>query len=784
MDAHQDLFHRSLFPGSGSLPDFLGPVSGTSTPFSLTAMRTLLSQFCEEFDAAVRPLLEPLRRTADTLAESSPHEATRAVLPSILDVADQFTVLADKVAEQQAYVLIFGPLKSGKSTLMNAMSAAYVSEVTSLPAYPCMVYVSDSDHRKFTVTRYNGDTEVFQDPAALRIQVARAHTELADRIRGIEDAGTEFDPALHFDEAIRRVDVKVPAGDLAHSGSVLVDTPGLYSRMKFGYDRMTKEFRNAAACAIFVVKTDNLFLEQVFDEFNKLLDLFSRIFLVVNLDSTKRDVMPDGTLVPSLESDDPIRVVEAFENLSMSAPLKAAADEGRLRIYPVDLMNAAARRLSKEGTPAAAAAKQQSEGIAHSRQADFDSFMGDLSDYLNSTDYLVSFLGDSLRRALTLLSEATASSEHKTVRKIEGRLSQLEDDRESCQEKLEALERLAAYDWGKALSTLKQELDGVGSREAEAVRDSSVQVVAEKLDSWFNGDASLKSLVETDLLPWIESSQRQLALAVHKRLTEEVASGASGISLPHEVARDLFTIELQFGEFGRGGLDSVDPVAGVSSHASPITASTIPVRKTLWDWLLFRSQAKCQERLFGTGEAGKQRIPRELKAKRLGEAGRLHMQTKLAAFQEEQLPTVLKDQAQRIFVDYSTAVTQALTERLNERRTAFKEELEQIEENERQLNRIGNRFEEMAVSAAHARASIQELSSRYQEADPDHLVRPIEQPSDAAKIPTPPATPLDKVEESSDEEFDVVVEGEIEDFSDIALEGELEGEAEIEVKEA
>ena len=63
-------------------------------------------------------------------------------------------------------------------------------------------------------------------------------------------------------------------------------------------------------------------------------------------------------------------------------------------------------------------------------------------------------------------------------------------------------------------------------------------------------------------------------------------------------------------------------------------------------------------------------------------------------------------------------------------------------------------------------------------------MRPIEQPSDAAKIPTPPATPLDKVEESSDEEFDVVVEGEIEDFSDIALEGELEGEAEIEVKEA
>ena len=51
-------------------------------------------------------------------------------------------------------------------------------------------------------------------------------------------------------EAIRRVDVSLPAGQLGKSGAVLVDTPGLYARMRFGYDRMTREFRNAAACAI------------------------------------------------------------------------------------------------------------------------------------------------------------------------------------------------------------------------------------------------------------------------------------------------------------------------------------------------------------------------------------------------------------------------------------------------------------------------------------------------------------------------------------------------------
>ena len=75
--------------------------------------------------------------------------------------------------------------------------------------------------------------------------------------------------------------------------------------MRFGYDRMTRDFRNAAACAIFVVKSDTLFLEQVFTEFNQLLELFSRIFLVINMDTTKRDVGPDGKLLPSLATHRP-----------------------------------------------------------------------------------------------------------------------------------------------------------------------------------------------------------------------------------------------------------------------------------------------------------------------------------------------------------------------------------------------------------------------------------------------------------------------------------------------
>ena len=160
-------------------------------------MKTLLSQFCEEFDEVVRPLVQPITRAADTLNQVSERSDVKALLPTVLDVRHHLTTLADKVAEQQAYVLIFGPLKSGKSTLMNAISGAYVSEVTALPAYPCMVYVRDADTKAFTVTRYNGETQDFQDMDQMRTLMEWAHNELADRLREVEDRGESYDQWIH-----------------------------------------------------------------------------------------------------------------------------------------------------------------------------------------------------------------------------------------------------------------------------------------------------------------------------------------------------------------------------------------------------------------------------------------------------------------------------------------------------------------------------------------------------------------------------------------------------------
>src|SRR6478735_9690085 len=352
-------------------------------------MKTEITRFCATCLESLHPLPQAVADTIAKLEAGSEQELLEPVLSGLNDVRARLRSLIDKLSTQQAYLLIFGPLKSGKSTLMNALSGTYVSEVTSLPGYPCLVFVRNAPEAHFSATRYNGRETLFNDGQVLKDVISDSHFALAEQIRSAEKRGESFDPRTHFTEAIRRIDINLPVQSLAESGTVLVDTPGLYSRMNFGYDVLTKEFRDSAACAVFVVKTDNLFLEQVFAEFNQLLGLFSRIFIVVNVDAGKRDLAPDGSLQPSAESSEPERVIEAFTTLCMVGPLRRAYDEGRLRLHAVDLLGAASSYLANGSTGSSSNGSGTNggngEASASAHPADkqrlaFEAFNHDLTD--------------------------------------------------------------------------------------------------------------------------------------------------------------------------------------------------------------------------------------------------------------------------------------------------------------------------------------------------------------------------------------------------------------------
>ena len=721
-----------------------------TTASSTASIKTDIFEFCQSYAGILKPFATSLAGIRTSLQGKGDAEALQRPMAGFADVHHRLESLLNKVEQQQAYLIIFGPLKSGKSTLMNAISAAYVSEVTSLPAYPCLVHVKHGDDCSFVVSRYNGEKLQLSDNASLQALIKQSHETLAERLREVEDQGETFDPGVHYPEAIRRVDVAVPTRNLKDSLTVLVDTPGLYTRMKFGYDLMTREFRNSAACAVFVVKTDNLFLEQVFEEFNDLLDLFSRIFIVVNIDSNKRDLDPDGTLKPSLESKSPGEVIRAFESLVMSAPLRRAQEAGRLKIYPIDLLNAASAAMLRANEPpqieelavedapadvaaadvaaadvaaaesvavaevaaaveipaadaavavppveipAAAAAEipvdevvlpvaeatshEQAEppaaavlpvsaepegagetalalaesaaiegktsvmpaGWTEHPEDSFSVFLKDLTDYLNSSDYLQEFMGDALLMGTNLGTEIQDHCSHQSTAALEIRQQGLSIDLSDTEARLAAMEKLTTLDIKVSFAHVRSDLQKHVVDVSVAAAAEARQKALKQLENWFDSDQSVAAL-QRDWAALLDACGKRVGSECHLKQRALVANPLGGIRIDDSLRSPAL-----------GLVELLDPVVAAARatlgnspaalHPAPflIEPEVLKVQKSLWDWLAFRSLGAVRRRIFGAPDALDNAVPLLTKEKRLGQEGRQALEERILGELSRRFPS-------------------------------------------------------------------------------------------------------------------------------------------------
>ncbi len=623
-------------------------------------MKTELSSFCREYSQLLLPLRRELGKSIELIRDQQETDDIKEILSSLCDAHHRLKNLAEKIDSQQAYVIIFGPLKSGKSTLINAFTGAYVSEVTSLPAYPCLVHVRHEEEVSLTASRFNGQTERFEDFGRMKSAVEVYHRELAEHIREVEDQEETFEPGIHFPEAIRRLDIGLPAEPLKESYTILVDTPGLYSRMKFGYDLMTREFRDSAACAVFVVKTDNLFLEQVFEEFNDLLDLFTRIFLVVNIDGHKRDLEADGELRPSLESREPQKIIDAFCSLSMSAPLRHAYEQGRLKIYPIDLLKAAGERLAEGAAQSAGeetgerpeetgengeepvaedavdadkdfdfqpAARdvQNVESIENFSppagdvgSGNFNEFMADLTNYLNSNDYIIHFMRDSLRQGRQLIEEIEQGCREENLKSflIGTKALQADYDRES--DRRQAFLYLRDLNWEEAFAGVRKRIKENSKNFVQTEQKRVETELKREVDEWFTATESLKQLLDERINPVFERLPVSFRQFVFERIQNLTNNSFAGAEL-HEAGQEkIEKVDLSFGVIRSEALDAAQ-VAGenVSTPGKGFSAEAMPVRRRFWDWLLLRRMNSIRAKIFGSDDD--KTITLKVKQSRLGE---------------------------------------------------------------------------------------------------------------------------------------------------------------------
>ncbi len=680
-----------------------------------------LTEFCQSFSGTLEPFAEALEEAIQTIRRVPDEPSLNAVSSALLDNQHRLKILRDKAAQQNTYLVIFGPLKSGKSTLMNAISGSYVSEVSSLPAYPCLVYVHEGEEREFSLTRFNGERTTFHSGAELQETVEEAHQLLAHEIRKADEEGRVFSPAQDYDEAVRRIDFTLPAPSLRESGTILVDTPGLYTKMKYDYGQLTRDFRDTAACAVFVVKTDNLFFEQVFTEFADLLNVFSRVFLVVNIDSSKKDLSPSGELEPALETKDPRKIVEAFETFTVSAQIRSAIESGRLRIYLIDLLRTAERRLQEskeggvpadtathgpdeaEGADAAPGARAEDEaeteaGVEVAEDGDaaehstaggegvtageivrpetevqlgFDAFVDDLTEYLNSSDYIIEFMSDSLRQARSVLDETDEQAGSQAVSDLRARIKDLKKASDEKEGQLHAVRFLGEDKWDHPLEEMLGGLRERVKEQALSVLPGLKASLRGEVDNWYESDESLGNLLA-------ERSRSRIAEACSgargkgARLIDESAREKdAGLRLNSEILHCLRDLGLSLDDI----YPAFEPEAKQRLGKPPelpdpgAVEAELPVRRTFLDWVLFRSPAAVRRRLLGESSPSDQPISAGVKAKRLGETGRDYLAASIESYAAEAFENSVVKELESVLDAYAAFFKKRLAERLDRKST-------------------------------------------------------------------------------------------------------------------
>lgn len=676
-------------------------------------MKTNMQDFCQEFSKELEPFGEELRLALSELPARADLKQIDTSVLGLQEVQQRLSTLREKVSDQSTFLLIFGPLKSGKSTLMNALSGAYVSEVSSLPAYPALVYVKNGEQRRFVATDYVGGTREFPDTLALADAVKADHTFLADAIVEAENKDEGFDPQQHYPQAIRRMDIVVPAINLAESGSVLVDTPGLYSRMKFGYDQMTRDFRDTAACAIFVVKTDNLFFEKVFEEFEELLSCFSRIFLVANIDSSKQDLRPDGTLEPSLESSDPQKIIDSFRSLSMSATLRGAIEDGRLKIYPIDLQ-AAASKILQENAATTPVAEEAGTDVSAPSNDGFDEFVTDLTGYLNSSDYLHDFKFDSLRLARDLTAETNDLVSGDASTQLSNTKRQAQEDLERERTRLESLKTLEQQNWDKAFNTLLGTKDNPLGELTEQNTEHLESSCQEQVSAWMESDESWNELLER-LNPQLQQESNRQTELLLQHLRKQLEGGFAGAEFSQAQLAAFRDGGLQVKVVLAACLQNLGAQTQTDTPTLELSIEEIPVARTFVDYLLFRSHRRVWQNIFG--EDGNRSVNAADKKKRLGEPSLEKLRAIARDTVAKEMPALQQRYAAELIDAHVKQCIQTLQQSITGLRTGLQKSTAPMEAALKQVQMTQEIFERIQSSCTRFNEELSQLQSEF---DLDH----------------------------------------------------------------
>jgi hypothetical protein len=509
---------------------------------------------------------------------------------------------------------------------------------------------------------------------------------------------------------------------------------------------------------------------------------------VVNIDSSKQDLGPDGTLEPSLEQRDPKQIIEAFENLTVSAQIRDAIDSGRLRIYMIDLLQTATRSL-QAGDPMPQSAKNGGEADAEDGEAPdpaepdtaqeasdaaddeagetsavpasaeapppevvtdagprlgFEHFLTDLTDYLNSSEYIAEFMADSLRQADSILHEVGDRADAPEIAEIRAGIESLESQVEATERQLQTLDELRQHEWSGPLEALTEEIRQQVTEHSGSVLPELEKTLHSEVEAWLASDESMQDLVEGRIRSKIvEVCQLSRARAIE--IFHLVCRNQNGgVQIGEEVSRQLKALDLSFDDiyanFQATVRENFEPAPELPDASS--LQEEIPLRRRLIDWIFFRSDARVRQCVFGHENPSEQPFAAKAKAKRLSEEGIREFSSLVGDYARRCNLVTLQEVLENLLREYREAFLADARKRVEARREGLIAECDEVKHELALRNKVLDALGALETASSELQTRVLDLQERFIPGKTVIQAKPSEDDLEAeAEFPDDPEAP-------------------------------------------
>ncbi len=414
-----------------------------------------LVRFCEVALVALREARETL--AGCPLEDGFPPE-----------LREGYADLYPRTKRPEVTALVLGPLKAGKSTLLNVLARTpHISQISQLPAYPCFIEVRNLERDK------NGHP--VEEPRSIFYRRGNTPAEELSHGEGIKLLDSLLDDfirdgrraVIEYERVVQKVDL--PSG-VSGVELTLVDSPGLFFDRRVddtffgdsadeeglpttGYSDVSNILYDVADVVIFVLRPEQLFFHNVsgylrhFARRSKM-----RVFILVNASTHSKTQEGDQIIdFDQVERQDEVR--EYFlQHIADASLVEEIRKETRVSLHFADLLDAATAHFTPDGDLGAFASSRSGESLDRIR------------DYLFGSDlarYKIEDLSQSIRDLLD------RSRDH------------FRDLRLACLTELSGFERQSQA-LAPSVDASRAELDAVVSRRDEA--EGRVQATRTRLE--------------------------------------------------------------------------------------------------------------------------------------------------------------------------------------------------------------------------------------------------------------------------------------------------------------